>query len=189
MPEEVVLNGRWRNLKARGVHEFKRILVMFLYLWVIFGLFVLNQTVILAKHNISYSAQGFALINAFVLAKVMVVAEDLKLGHRFKDRPLIYPILYKACAFAIVFLLFHILEKVFVGVLGGKTAAESFPDIGGGTFKGVLCVWAIMFVSLIPFFAIREIGRVIGEAELWNLIFRRGTKAYVLTSRPQPHLP
>jgi hypothetical protein len=185
MAEEAALNGRWRNLKTRVVHEFKSLLVMFLYLWVVFGLFVLDQTVILAKQNISYSAQGFALINALVLAKVMLVAEDLKLGHRFKDRPLIYPILYKACIFAILFILFHTLEKTLVGVLGGKTAAESFPHIGGGSLKGVLCVWAIMFVSLIPFFAIREIGRVIGEDELWNLIFRRGTKAYVLTSRPQ----
>jgi hypothetical protein len=185
MAEEVALNGRWRNLKGRAVQEFKSLLVMFLYLWVVFGLFVLDQTVILAKQNVSYSLQGFALINALVMAKVMLVAEDLKFGHRYKDRPLIYPILYKACAFAVLFILFHILEETLVGVLGGKTAAASFPLIGGGSLRGALCVWAIMLVSLIPFFAIREIGRVIGEDELWDLIFRRGTKVYRLTSRPQ----
>ena len=105
-------NQRWRHLMARGVHEFKRLLMLFVNLRVIFGLFVLNEDVILAKQNISYSAQGFALINAFVLTKVMLVAEDLKLGHRFKDRSLIYPVLYKACAFAALFILFHILGPV-----------------------------------------------------------------------------
>ena len=184
MAEAAAQSQRWRNLTARGVHEFKPVLVMFLYLWAVFGLFVLEQSVTLAKQNVSYSAQGFAVINALVLAKVMLVAEDMKLGHRFKDRSLIYPVLYKACAFAILFFVFHILEKLLVGMLGGKTAAESFPQIGGGSLKGVLCVWAIMSVSLIPFFAIREIGRVIGENELWNLMFRRGTKVFTLRSTP-----
>ena len=54
---------------------------MFLYLWVLFGLFVLNGTIILHQHGISFSSQGFAVISALVLAKVMLVAEDLKLGH------------------------------------------------------------------------------------------------------------
>lgn len=184
MAEAAAQNQRWRNLAAKGVHEFKRLLLIFLYLWVILGLFVLEQSITLAKQNISYTSQGFALINAFVLAKVVLVAEDLKLGHRFKDRSLIYPVLYKACVFAVLLILFHILEAVLVGMFGGKTAAESFPQIGGGSWKGVLCVWAIMFVSLIPFFAIREIGRVIGEAELRSLMFRRGTKFYALRSTP-----
>ncbi len=176
---------RWRDLTARGVHEFKRFLVMFLYLWVMFGLVVLNQSLVSAKENISYTAQGFALINALVLAKVMLVAEDLKLGRRFEDRPLIYPIVHKAGAFSILFIAFHILEETLTGVLGGKTAAASLPHLGGGTLKGLLCVWAILFVSLIPFFAIREIGRVIGQRELRNLMFRRGTTEYTLTAKPR----
>lgn len=184
MTELAAPNQRWRKLTAEGLHEFRRFLLMFLYLWAVFGLFVLNQNVALARQNISYSAQGFAIINAFVLAKVMLVAEDLKLGHQFKDRSLIYPVLHKAWVFAILFIVFHILEEMLVGIMGGKTAVESFPQIGGGTLRGVLCVWAIIFVSLLPFFAIREIGRVIGEKELWSLMFRRGTKVFTLRSTP-----
>jgi len=33
-------------------------------------------------------------------------------------------------------------------------------------------VWAIMTVSLLPFFALREIGQFVGEGRLWNLMFR-----------------
>ena len=40
----------------------------------------------------------------------------------------------------------------------------------------------IMFVALIPFFAFKEIGRVIGERELYSLIFKRGTKTGALQS-------
>ncbi len=33
-------------------------------------------------------------------------------------------------------------------------------------------VWAILAVSLLPFFALREIGRNLGEGELWKLMLR-----------------
>jgi hypothetical protein len=35
-----------------------------LYLWMVCGLFVLDQEVILVKQTISYSAQGFTVVNA-----------------------------------------------------------------------------------------------------------------------------
>jgi hypothetical protein len=178
-------SDRGRNLGARAVHEFKRFVLMFLYLWRIFGLYVLNQAVLLEKEHQSYVAHGFAVINALVLAKVMLVAEDLKFARRFEHLPLIVPVLHKAAAFAVLFIVFYVLEEVIVGVVGGATAAASIPQIGGGTLEGVLCVFGVAFVSLIPFFGIKEIGRVVGERELWNLMFRRRTIAYTLTSTPR----
>jgi hypothetical protein len=53
------------------------------------------------------------------------------------------------------------------------------------SLQGIVSVGAIVFVSLIPFFAFREIGRVIGTRELWSLLLSRGTKACTLQSRPQ----
>lgn len=172
---------RKATLYERAFHEFKRFVAMFFYLWALFGVFVINESIVLAQHNISYRAQGFAVLNALVLAKVMLIAEDLRLGHRFKDRPLIYPILYKSFLFALVFIGFHIVEGVLVGVASGKTISESFPEIGGGRLTGVFSAGAVIFVTLIPFFAFREISRVIGERELWSLIFRRGKKDYKLS--------
>ena len=68
---------------------------MFLYLWVDFGLYVLNQNRHSGEAAYQHRAQGFAVINAVVLAKVMLVADDLKFADRFKDKPLIYPISIK----------------------------------------------------------------------------------------------
>ena len=59
---------RLQSLKERGIDELRRFFVMFLYLWVVFGLFVLNESVILGGRNISFAPQGFALINAAVMA-------------------------------------------------------------------------------------------------------------------------
>ena len=101
----------------------------------------------------------------------MLVAEDLHFADWFKDRPLIYPILCKAIAFSVLFLVLYFAEEVFVGMVKGKTIGESLPTIGGGSPSDVLFVGIILSIALIPFFAFREIGRVIGERELHALLF------------------
>jgi len=158
---------------------------MFIYLWLILALFAIHRSTILAEQHLNYQAQGFAIVNALILAKVMLIGEDLNLGNRFREKPLVHSILYKSLVFAVFFICFHIFEEVVVGVFRGKTVAQSLPTIGGGSLQGIVSVGAIVFVSLIPFFAFREIGRVIGKRELWSLILSRGTKVYTLQSRPQ----
>lgn len=162
------------TLKERALHELRRFTVMSLYLWVLFALFSIHQSIVLAEHDIDYRAQGFAFINALMLAKVMLIGEDLHLGRRFKDRRLVYSILYQSLAFAILFICFHIVERLLIGIWDGKTIAESFPEIGGGSLKGILSAGTIISVSLIPFFAFKAIGEAMGERELWALFFGRG---------------
>ena len=167
---------RVEHLKERALDEFRRFLLMFVYLWVVFGLFVLNESLVLGERNMTFAFQGFAVVNAAILAKVMLVAEDLKFGRRFDHLPLIYPVIYKAAVFATVFILFHTMERIAIGMFGGKTAADSLPHIGGGTWQGGLTVWAVVAVSLLPFFALHEISRYMGPSGLWILMFRSKPK-------------
>jgi len=46
--------------------------------------------------------QGFALINALALAKVVLVAEFFHVGDNLKNRPLIYPIVFNSAVFAVL---------------------------------------------------------------------------------------
>ena len=62
--------------------------------------------------------------------------------------------------------------------------AQSLPVLGGGSLQGIVSAGAIVFVSLIPFFAFREIGKVIGKRELWSLLLNSGTRV-TLQLRPQ----
>ena len=59
-----------RSLKHRIVHEAREYLVIFLYLFVVFSLFALHKSVILAEDHIDFALHGFALFNALTLAKV-----------------------------------------------------------------------------------------------------------------------
>ena len=179
---EGTLHERKLSLKQRVFDEVVKFLAIALYLWVTFGVFALHEWVVSAKDHIDYHFYGFAFVNALVLGKVMLVAEDLHFADWVKDRPLIYPILCKAVAFSILFLVFDVVEELIVGVFKGKTIGESIPVIGGGTPIGVFFVGVILAVALIPFFAFREVGRVIGERELRSLMFTGQPKAAAFRS-------
>lgn len=171
-----------RNLKERAVHEVKTLAVMFIYLWILLGVFVLHESIVLAEHHINFTMLGVAGLNALILAKIMLIADDLHLARGLKDKPLIYPILYQSGAFAIVFVCFHVLEKTVGGLLGGETLSQSIPIIGGGSIKGIVSVSVIVMVALIPFFAFKELARVIGARELSALLLTRGAEAGALQS-------
>jgi hypothetical protein len=131
-------HARRRSVVERIIHEVKQLVGMAVYLWVCFGLFALHESIVLEQHHINYKFYGFAIVNALILAKVMLVAEDLHLGERFQNGPLVFAILYKAFIFSIVFICFDVVEEVVVGMVKGKTLMESVPSIGGGTLGGVL---------------------------------------------------
>lgn len=165
-----------RNWIGRAIHEGKRFLAMFLYLWIMFALFLLHESVVLAQHGIGFTRYGFAFVNAWILAKVMLVAEDVNIARGLEGKPLVYPILYKSVIFGAVFLCCGVAEEALVGVWRGKTLVESIPAIGGGGLVGILSVALIVSFALVPYFAFREVGRAIGAGELRALLFTRGPK-------------
>ena len=169
--------GTLKRVKQKAVEEAIKFALIVVYLWVIFGTIALHESVVSAKDHINYHFYGFAFINALVLGKVMLLGEDLHYAEWFEGRPLIYRILCKAVAYSILFLVFNVVEEVVVGVVKGMTIGQSIPDIGGGTLTGVIFVAIILSVALTPFFAFREIGRVLGQRTLHSLVFIEGAAA------------
>ena len=123
-------------IAARVKHQIRQFLIMFLYLWVLLTLFVLNDRLTLNQHGLTLAFNGFALLNALVLAKVMLLMEDLHLARWLENRPLIYPIIYESALLSVLFLVFHVVERLAVGWWHGKTLAESMPLVNGGGMSG-----------------------------------------------------
>jgi hypothetical protein len=166
---------RINQIKAKGIVEGKRLFWIFVYLWVLLGLFSIHKSIVLNEPNLLYH-QGFAFINAWLLAKVMLTAEMFHVADNLKHKPLIYPIMFKSAIYSMILMSFYIIEETLIGMWHGKTATESIPDIGGGSLNGILVVGLMMFVVLMPFFALREIGRAIGDDNLYELFLVRGSR-------------
>src|SRR5215467_6374884 len=123
--------GQLSSLKEKGVREARKLFWIFAYLWVLLGLFALHRAIVLNEPNLFYH-QGFAFINALVLAKVLLTGEMFHVADNLKHKPLIYPIVLKSAVFSMLLISFHIFEEVLVGMWHGKTFTESIPAVGGG---------------------------------------------------------
>jgi hypothetical protein len=159
-------------MKERIVAEGKRLFWMFFYLWVLLGLFSIHKSMVLHERNLLYH-QGFAFINALLLAKIMLIADMLHVADNLKHKPLIYPIIFRSAVFSLILITFNILEETLTEMWHGKAVSIA---IGGGSLQGILLVGVITFVVLMPFFALKEIGRDIGDGKLYELFFIRRTK-------------
>jgi hypothetical protein len=172
-----------RTLKERVLDSIKTFMQMFLYLWLVFGLLAVHESIILSQYQIDYQSHGLAVINALVFAKVMLITEDLRLGNRLNDKPLIYPVLFKSLLFAMALICFHIVEHILIGLWHGRTVADGLSEIGANKLRGMVSISVIATVALIPFFVLREISRVIGKDKFWSLFFRRKTRKFISEMR------
>jgi len=172
MADEILSIPGKPRFKERALVEFKRFLLVFLYLWVVFGLLSIHKSLVLSERHLDAQEHAFAFINAWVFAKVLLIGEHFNLGARFSHKPLTYPILYKCFVFTVVLIFFHIVESVLVGVWHGHTVADSMPPLIGWSPKGLLAVGAMCFILLLPFFGFREIARVLGRSEMRALLLQ-----------------
>jgi hypothetical protein len=167
-----MLNERFNRIKQKGIEEARKLFWIFVYLWALLSLFAVHKALVLNEPSLFYHG-GFAVINAWLLAKVMLAAEMLHIADNLKHKPLIYPIVFKSAVFSVILISFYYIEEIVVAMWKGETFADSVPAIG---LKGELVVAMIMFVVLMPFFALRELGRDIGADKLYEQFFVRRTK-------------
>lgn len=169
-----------RKVKEKAVTEVRRFVVIALYLWLLLSLLEIHRLAVLREvHQASVHGYrfGLAAINALVLGKVILIAEDLHFGERFSQKRMVSSALFKSAVFAVLLVCFDVLEEVIVGVIHGKSVAASVPQMGGGGLEGKVIMGVIAFVVLIPFFLFTEMQRVVGKNELHSLMFRDRSKA------------
>jgi len=169
-----------RKAKERAVSEFKRFVAIALYLWVLLSLFEIHRYAVLREFKLSTLSGykiGFAGINALVLGKVILIGQALHFGERFKDKRLIYSVLFLSAVFASLLVCFEVAEDVITGMIRGKSFMDSIPQMAGGGLEGKLIYGFMAFVVLIPFFLFTEVQRVIGKDKLRSLILQDRAKA------------
>jgi hypothetical protein len=149
------------SLKERAMDELKRFAGTFVYLWVVFTVLLLHEWIVLADHHIGFAFYGLATLNALALGKIMVLAEQFNFGERLKQKPLIYPIVYKTVAFTTLLFVAYTLEMMLLGFLGGHGFLASMPALGG-SMLGTMMLWVVFCAALIPYFAFKEFERAVG---------------------------
>ena len=147
--------------------------VNFVYLACFFCAFAWYRRFILAQYHISYLHYGIGLIEALILAKVILIGDFLHLGRGLEEKPLMIPTLYKTVMFTLFVGLFAVLESFVGALLRGKGLAGGWQELGDVSKYELFARCLVTFFSFIPFFAFKELGRVIGEGKILELFFHR----------------
>ena len=161
------------TLKEKVVHEVVEYWINVGYLTLVFAAFTQYRRFLLASYDITYTNYGFAVIEALILAKVIMIGEVARLGRGLEGKPLIYPTLYKTVVFTLFVAVFTLIEHGVKGLWKGEGFTSGIVDFLGKGSNEILANSLIVFVAFIPFFGIKELGRVVGQDKIRALFFRR----------------
>ena len=161
------------SLKQKIFHEMAEYWINVVYLTFVFAAFTQYRRLVLAAHDIMYTNYWVAVIEALILAKVIMIGDVLHLGRRLEQKPLIFPTLLKTVVFSLFVGIFTIIEHVIKGLWNGMGVTGGVVEFFGKGQHELLAGCLIVFVAFIPFFAFRELGRALGEeGKIWGLFFR-----------------
>jgi hypothetical protein len=167
------LNSENPGRKEKIKHELLEMLWLFLYLAFFFCALVAYETLLLNQYEVQYWNFGFALLNAAVITKVIMIGEYANLGTRHESKALFISAAWKSFVFGLLVFAFHVVEEIVKRLIHGANVESASRHIRFDQFAGRALV---VFCTFIPLFVFREFRRVMGEEEFRNLVFRPGKK-------------
>ncbi len=160
-----------KTLKDKIFHELTEYWINVCYLTLAFASFIWYRRIILAAHDINYTNYGFAVIEALILAKVIMIGDVFKLGRGLENKPLIYSTLYKTITFTLFVAVFTVLEHLIKGVWNGAGLMGGLSEFLGQGIHELFANSLVVFVAFFPFFGVQELGQVLGEDKIRTLFF------------------
>jgi hypothetical protein len=160
------------SLRDRAAIEFREFVVISIYLGICFVAIAYLKATILRAHGVAFAPFGFAIAKALICAKFVLIGRMFHLGERFKSWPLIWRTLHQSFVFLVFLLVLNALEEVIVGLIHHRTVADSIAEIGGGTLDQLIATSIVALLILIPFFAFRSLGELVGERNLVTVFFK-----------------
>jgi hypothetical protein len=159
------------GFKQKAEHELKDFAMISFYLGFFFCALVTYTMLLLKKYEISYLNYSFAIINALIIAKIILIGEWAHLGKRGEAKPLYQSVLYKSVVFAVLVFAFHFVEEFIKRLIHHDPFGTVWHNLHIDDLIGRSIV---IFCAFVPLFAFRELGRVMGEDKLHALLFKTG---------------
>ena len=163
--------GSWKERLRKGMAEY---LVNVVYLTLVFAAFTQYRRLSLAAYDIVYTNYWVAVIQALILGKVIMIGGVFHLGRGLEHRPLICPTLHKGLVFTLFVVALSVIEHAIKGLWTGQGLTQGVAGLFAQGSEELLAASLVTFVALVPFFALKELGRVFGAEKMAELFFRKG---------------
>jgi hypothetical protein len=172
MATENQAESRGQKWRAILVHEMFEYFFNFAFLAVFLVAFAWYRRLILAAYRIHYLDYWAPLIEAAILAKVIMIGDALRIGRSFQNRPLAIITLYRTVVFSVLVVLFSFAEHIVGAMIHGKTAGDGVGEIANKGIDEVLAWCVLILAAFLPFFAMKEVERVFGAEKVRGVFFR-----------------
>jgi hypothetical protein len=163
--------GKHAELKAKAKEELRLLLIITVYLAILFCSFLTYRRLISRELGVTSFHYGFAVIEAVVIAKVILIGKAMGLGKRDAGRALMVAVLRSSVVYAVLIALFSVLEHLIDGLIHGKNLAQSLDALASQGIYETLARTLVLFVALIPFFAMWKLDEELGERKLSRIFF------------------
>jgi hypothetical protein len=151
------------DVRQRLVHEVRSYALTAAYLYVCFGALLIYKASVQAEAAIHFSAYGFALVKALVLAKFLMLGEALKAGTRQEGESLPRGVLRGSLRLLLIIFVLNVVEELAAGAIHRRHPAQVLAEhVDGGRWAEFLATCLLLWLILMPYLALKHIAQLLG---------------------------
>ena len=183
--------GRWARLRTILMHEFRKLLPPTIFFFLGFNLILFSKRLLLADYLIQFSGFFLATTAALVVGKVVLIADTMPFLRRFDKAPLAQPILFKTVVYSLLVSAARLIEAfIHYLIQGGSVGGGGFLDeiLGSFSWDHFIVTQMWVFVLFLIYVTASEINELIGDGELFKILFTRRSSELKLTRRARIRL-
>ena len=133
------------DVRKRVTEETREFFALAAYFFLCFVSLAYFKFALLQAEGVQFAPFAFAAGKALICAKFVLLGRALRVGERFRQRPLIVRVLYRS-TFWLMLLALNVAEEMIVGLIHHKSIAEVMSTIGGGTYHQLIATSVVMLL-------------------------------------------
>jgi hypothetical protein len=183
--------GRWARVRSFLVCELREMLPPTIFFFVGFNLILFTKRLLLAEYLIQFSGFFLATISALLVGKTVLIADTMPFLRRFDQAPLAQLILFKTVVYTLLVFVVRLLEAfVHYLIQGGSVGRGGFLEEVLGTFSWdhFIATQLWIFVLFLVYITASEINDLLGDGELFKILFTRRSSELKSTRRARIRL-
>ncbi len=159
------------RVKHVAIEETKKMLWIAFYLFMVLLALAAYRAILEGRDGVGIYPVIHCLVQALVLAKVILIGNAMHIGDLYKHRLLAVTTPVKAMAFAIFSMIFSALEELVTGLFRGEAFSALMHEAANANPRLLLARGVVLFVFFVPLFALWAISKELGDRKLYTMFF------------------